>query len=73
MQSVYSGINNVACLQGSISNADLDIMWKNFSCTSQELETEVSETIGKIATMITTTSITGRLQSRTGFEIFYWN
>jgi len=64
IQSVYSGEKDAACLQCSISNADLDIMWKKFSCTGQEIESENGETLGKMATIITTTSIIGGLQSQ---------
>ncbi|MFX1390363.1 MAG: ThiF family adenylyltransferase [Promethearchaeota archaeon] len=64
VQSVYSGVKEAACLQCSISNADLDLMWKKFSCTGQEINTENGETVPKIATVITTTSIIGGLQSQ---------
>ncbi|MFX1571454.1 MAG: ThiF family adenylyltransferase [Promethearchaeota archaeon] len=64
VQSVYSGEEDAACLQCSISNTDLDIMWKKFSCTGQEIESENGETIAKMATIITTTSIIGGLQSQ---------
>ncbi|MHA2006202.1 MAG: HesA/MoeB/ThiF family protein [Promethearchaeota archaeon] len=64
VQSVYSGVKDAACLQCSISNADLDLMWKKFSCTGQEIGSENGETIGKIATIITTTSIIGGLQAQ---------
>ena len=64
IQSVYSGVEDAACLQCSISNTDLDIMWKKFSCTGQEIEGENGETMAKIATIITTTSIIGGLQSQ---------
>jgi molybdopterin/thiamine biosynthesis adenylyltransferase len=64
IQSVYSEENNAACMQCSISNADLDLMWKKFSCTGQEIQSENGETIAKIATIITTTSIIGGLQSQ---------
>ena len=64
VQSVYSGEENAACLQCSISNADLDLMWQKFSCTGEEIESESGETIAKIATIITTTSIIGGLQSQ---------
>lgn len=64
IQSVYSGVKDAACLQCSISNADLDLMWKKFSCTGQQIDSENGETIGKIATIITTTSIIGGLQSQ---------
>jgi len=64
IQSVYSGVEDAACLQCNISNTDLDIMWKKFSCTGQEIESENGETMAKIATIITTTSIIGGLQSQ---------
>ncbi len=64
VQAVYSGETNSACLQCNISEADLDLMWKKFSCTGQEIESENGETLAKIATIITTTSIIGGLQSQ---------
>ena len=64
VQSVYSGEEEAACLQCNISNADLDLMWQKFSCTGEEIESENGETIAKIATIITTTSIIGGLQSQ---------
>ncbi len=64
VQSVYSGEEEAACLQCNISNADLDLMWQKFSCTGEEIESESGETIAKIATIITTTSIIGGLQSQ---------
>jgi len=64
VQSVYSGEEDAACLQCNISNADLDLMWQKFSCTGEEIESENGETIAKIATIITTTSIIGGLQSQ---------
>ncbi len=64
VQSVYSGEEDAACLQCSMSNADLDLMWQKFSCTGEEMESENGETIAKIATIITTTSIIGGLQSQ---------
>jgi len=64
IQSVYSEEKDAACLQCSISNADLDLMWKKFSCTGQEIQGKDGETIAKIATIITTTSIIGGLQSQ---------
>lgn len=64
IQSVYSGEDDAACLQCNVSNADLDLMWKKYSCTGQEIEGENGETIAKIATIITTTSIIGGLQSQ---------
>lgn len=64
VQSVYSGEEEAACLQCSISSADLDLMWQKFSCTGEEIESENGETVAKIATIITTTSIIGGLQSQ---------
>lgn len=64
VQSVYSEEKDAACLQCSISNADLDSMWKKFSCTGQEIQGDNGETVAKIATIITTTSIVGGLQSQ---------
>jgi len=64
VQAVYAGANETACLQCGISNADLDLMWKKFSCTGEEIETENGDTIGKIATIITTTSIIGGIQAQ---------
>ena len=64
VQAVYSGVNDAACLQCGISNADLDLMWAKFSCTGQELSPEESETGRVIATIITTTSIIGGIQSQ---------
>jgi hypothetical protein len=39
-------------------------MWKKFSCTGQEIQSENGETTRKIATIITTTSIIAGLQSQ---------
>jgi hypothetical protein len=39
-------------------------MWKKFSCTGEEIETSEGETVPKIATIISTTSIIGGLQSQ---------
>jgi len=64
VQAVYSGEKDSACLQCSISNTDLDLMWKKFSCTGEEIESSEGETVPKIATIITTTSIIGGLQSQ---------
>ncbi len=64
VQAVYSGEKDTACLQCSISNIDLDLMWKKFSCTGEEIETSEGETVPKIATIISTTSIIGGLQSQ---------
>lgn len=64
IQAVYSGVEDAACLQCGITGTDLDLMWKKFSCTGQEIKTENGETMGKIATIITTTAIIGGIQSQ---------
>jgi len=64
VQAIYSGVEDAACLQCGISGADLDLMWKKFSCTGQEIKSEDGETMGKMATIITTTSIIGGLQTQ---------
>ncbi|MBD3253918.1 MAG: hypothetical protein GF383_02445 [Candidatus Lokiarchaeota archaeon] len=64
VQAVYSGVEKAACLQCGITGSDLDLMWKRFSCTGEELSSEDGETFGKIATVITTTSIIGGIQSQ---------
>ncbi|MBY9021183.1 MAG: ThiF family adenylyltransferase [Candidatus Lokiarchaeota archaeon] len=64
VQVVYSKNKESACLQCTISDRDLEIMWKKFSCTGQEIKTEDQETTRKIATIITTTSIIGGIQSQ---------
>jgi len=64
VQSVYSGVKEAACLQCNVSDMDLDLMWKKFSCTGQEIENEDGETIGVIPAIITTTSIIGGIQSQ---------
>lgn len=64
VQAVYSRENNSACLQCGISNKDLDLMWKKFSCTGEELDSEDGETTEKISSIITTTSIIGGIQSQ---------
>ena len=64
VQAVYPGVEDAACLQCGISNADLDLMWAKYSCTGQEISSEDGETIGKIATIITTTSIIGGIQAQ---------
>ncbi len=63
VQTVYSEIKDSACLQCGVTGMDLDLMWKKYSCTGQEIESENGETIGKMATIITTTSIIGGIQS----------
>jgi len=64
VQAVYSDVSETACLQCGISNIDLDLMWAKFSCTGQEISTEDGGTVGKIATIITTTSIIGGIQAQ---------
>jgi len=64
VQAVYSGAKEAACLQCGITGTDLDLMWKKFSCTGQEIKSENGETMGKIATIITTTSIIGGIQAQ---------
>lgn len=64
VQAVYSEVKDAACLQCGISGMDLDIMWKKFSCTGQEIESENGETVAKIATIITTTAIIAGIQSQ---------
>ncbi|MHA1150779.1 MAG: HesA/MoeB/ThiF family protein [Promethearchaeota archaeon] len=64
IQAVYSGVEEGACLQCGISGADLDLMWKKFSCTGEEIESADGETVGKMATIITTTAIVGGLQTQ---------
>ncbi len=64
VQAVYSKVKQAPCLQCSITPKDLDLMWKKFSCTGQEIESENGETIDKMATIITTTSIIGGLQAQ---------
>ncbi|MFX1325407.1 MAG: ThiF family adenylyltransferase, partial [Promethearchaeota archaeon] len=64
IQSVYSEVEDAACLQCNITDTDLDLMWKKFSCTGQEIEQENGGTSGIIASIITTTSIIGGLQSQ---------
>ncbi|MFX0007544.1 MAG: ThiF family adenylyltransferase [Promethearchaeota archaeon] len=64
VQSVYSGVEDAACLQCNVSDMDLELMWKKFSCTGQEIENEDGETLGIIPAIITTTSIIGGLQSQ---------
>ncbi len=63
LQSVYSEVKEAACFQCNITDLDLDIMWKKYSCTGQEIDNENGETFGIIASIISTTSIIGGLQS----------
>jgi len=64
IQSVYSKVEETACLQCNITDTDLDMMWKKYSCTGQEIDSENGETSGVMASIITTTSIIGGLQSQ---------
>jgi len=64
IQVVYSEVKDAPCLQCGISDKDLDLMWKKFSCTGQEIDSENGETTRKIATIISTTSIIGGIQSQ---------
>jgi len=64
VQAVYSSVGEAACLQCGISESDLDLMWQKFSCTGQEIKSEDGATVGKIATIITTTAIIGGLQTQ---------
>ncbi|MFX0018883.1 MAG: ThiF family adenylyltransferase [Promethearchaeota archaeon] len=64
IQAVYSEVSEAACLQCGITGTDLDLMWKRFSCTGQEIDSKDGETTRKIATIITTTSIIGGIQSQ---------
>ncbi|UCD01404.1 MAG: ThiF family adenylyltransferase [Promethearchaeota archaeon] len=64
IQAVYSEVKDAPCLQCGISDKDLDLMWKKFSCTGQEIDSENGETTRKIATIISTTSIIGGIQSQ---------
>ncbi|MFX0002309.1 MAG: ThiF family adenylyltransferase [Candidatus Hermodarchaeota archaeon] len=64
IQTVYSEVKGAPCLQCGISDKDLDLMWKKFSCTGQEIDSENGETTKKIATIISTTSIIGGIQAQ---------
>jgi len=64
VQAVYSEVKDSACMQCGVTGMDLDLMWKKYSCTGQEIESENGETIGKMATIITTTAIIGGIQSQ---------
>ncbi|MFX1328863.1 MAG: ThiF family adenylyltransferase [Promethearchaeota archaeon] len=64
IQAVYSGVKDAPCLQCGISDKDLDLMWKKFSCTGQEIDSENGETTKKIANIISTTSIIGGIQAQ---------
>ncbi|MFX0071224.1 MAG: ThiF family adenylyltransferase [Candidatus Hermodarchaeota archaeon] len=64
IQAVYNKVDSAPCLQCGITGMDLDIMWQKFSCTGQEIKSEDGATIGKIATIITTTAIIGGIQSQ---------
>ncbi len=64
VQAVYSKMQTSSCLQCGISNVDLDLMWRKFSCTGQEIDSQNGETMEKMATLITTTSIIGGIQTQ---------
>jgi molybdopterin/thiamine biosynthesis adenylyltransferase len=64
VQSVYSGVKEAPCLQCNVSDIDLELMWKKFSCTGEEIDNEDGETMGIIPAIITTTSIIGGLQTQ---------
>jgi len=64
VQAVYSKMPESSCLQCGITNIDLDLMWKKFSCTGQEISAENGATTEKIATLVTTTSVIGGIQSQ---------
>lgn len=68
IQAVYSEVKEAACLQCGVSGTDLDLMWKKFSCTGQEIDSEDGETTRKIATIITTTAIIGGIQAQQVFK-----
>jgi adenylyltransferase/sulfurtransferase len=69
VQVVFSEEKNTACLQCGISEKDLEIMWKKFSCTGEELNSEEGESERVIPTIITTTSIIGGIQSQQVLKI----
>ena len=69
VQVVYSEDKDAPCLQCGISDKDLEIMWKKFSCTGQELSSSDSESERIIASIITTTSIIGGIQSQQVLKI----
>jgi adenylyltransferase/sulfurtransferase len=64
VQCVYSKVSNSACLHCGITGRDLNLMWRRFSCTGQELAENEQETNLRIASIITTTSIIGGIQSQ---------
>ena len=64
VQVVYSKVKGTACLQCGISDKDLEIMWKKFSCTGKRLDVNEKETDRVIPTIITTTSIIGGIQTQ---------
>jgi molybdopterin/thiamine biosynthesis adenylyltransferase len=64
VQAVYSKVQSAACLQCGITDKDLDLMWSKFSCTGQEIKAEDRESTKKLATIITTTSIIGGIQTQ---------
>lgn len=64
VQAVYSEVKDSVCMQCGVTGMDLDLMWQKYSCTGQEIESEDGVTIGKMATIITTTAIIGGIQSQ---------
>ncbi|MFX1308970.1 MAG: ThiF family adenylyltransferase [Promethearchaeota archaeon] len=64
IQVAYSEVKDASCLQCGISDKDLDLMWRKFSCTGQKIDSENGETTRKIATIISTTSIIGGIQAQ---------
>ena len=40
VQAVYSLAEKTSCLQCGITGMDLDLMWKKYSCTGEEIESE---------------------------------
>lgn len=64
VQAVYSKAQGTACLHCGITGKDLDLMWSKFSCTGQEIKAGDRESTRKIATIITTTSIIGGIQTQ---------
>jgi adenylyltransferase/sulfurtransferase len=64
VQVVFSEDKDAACLQCGISEKDLELMWRRFSCTGQELDPTDAATERIIASIITTTSIIGGIQSQ---------
>jgi adenylyltransferase/sulfurtransferase len=71
VQVVFSGDKDAACLKCGISDKDLEIMWERFSCTGQELDLADTETKRIIASIITTASIIGGIQSQQVLKIIF--